>query len=192
MHSSHPMGQPSFFYYNPEPNIDNRQHGLFSQHPSAAHCDLLTHKFPQPFHCTGMMVHSQQPMMYPQIPIPSPQMHQKPVLASPQPLHQKPAFLGISENQSLSVDTNCCTPDVCVYPSTPPLSVSGSATSSPPPTCGVVLTPGPQSYMDRGNIEGVKQGCEGDVKSEILAGGDWSRFCSPPLTPSTLTNVMNF
>ena len=33
------------------------------------------------------------------------------------------------------------------------------------------------------NIEGVKEGCEGDVKSEILAGEDWTRSCSPPLTP---------
>lgn len=32
-------------------------------------------------------------------------------------------------------------------------------------------------------MEGVKKGCEGEVKSEILAGGDWTRSCSPPLTP---------
>lgn len=33
------------------------------------------------------------------------------------------------------------------------------------------------------NIEGVKEGCQSDVQSEILAGGDWTRCCSPPLTP---------
>jgi 5-methylcytosine-specific restriction endonuclease McrA len=32
-------------------------------------------------------------------------------------------------------------------------------------------------------IEGVKQGCEEDVFSEILAGGDWQRSASPPMTP---------
>jgi len=30
---------------------------------------------------------------------------------------------------------------------------------------------------------GVKQGCEGEVKSEILAGENWTRSGSPPLTP---------
>ncbi len=40
--------------------------------------------------------------------------------------------------------------------------------------------------MNLGNMEGVKEGCEGDVKSEILAGGDWTRCCSPPLTPGML------
>ena len=39
--------------------------------------------------------------------------------------------------------------------------------------------------MGLDNIEGVKEGCEGDVQSEILAGGDWTRCCSPPLTPGT-------
>jgi hypothetical protein len=33
------------------------------------------------------------------------------------------------------------------------------------------------------NIEGVKEGCEGEVKSEILAGENWTRSGSPPLTP---------
>jgi hypothetical protein len=32
-------------------------------------------------------------------------------------------------------------------------------------------------------IEGVKQGCEEEVFSEILAGGDWQRSASPPMTP---------
>ena len=39
--------------------------------------------------------------------------------------------------------------------------------------------------MGLDNIEGVKEGCEGDVQSEILAGGDWTKCCSPPLTPGT-------
>lgn len=39
--------------------------------------------------------------------------------------------------------------------------------------------------MGLDNIEGVKEGCESDVQSEILAGGDWS--CrSPTLTPGKL------
>ncbi|KAL8659723.1 MAG: hypothetical protein Q9226_000279 [Calogaya cf. arnoldii] len=34
------------------------------------------------------------------------------------------------------------------------------------------------------NLEGVKEGCEGEVQSEILAGGDWTRCDSPTLTPA--------
>ena len=41
--------------------------------------------------------------------------------------------------------------------------------------------------MGLDNIEGVKEGCEGDVQSEILAGGEWTRCCSPPLTPGMLS-----
>jgi len=32
-------------------------------------------------------------------------------------------------------------------------------------------------------FEGVKEGCEGEVQSENLAGSDWARCGSPPLTP---------
>jgi hypothetical protein len=32
-------------------------------------------------------------------------------------------------------------------------------------------------------FEGVKEGCQGEVQSENLAGGDWARGGSPPMTP---------
>ncbi|KAI4093184.1 MAG: hypothetical protein LQ344_003011 [Seirophora lacunosa] len=35
-------------------------------------------------------------------------------------------------------------------------------------------------------MQGVKEGCEGEVQTEILAGGDWARCGSPPMTPGTL------
>jgi len=33
------------------------------------------------------------------------------------------------------------------------------------------------------SFEGVKEGCQGEVQSENLAGGDWARCGSPPMTP---------
>ncbi|KAL9127332.1 MAG: hypothetical protein Q9217_003771 [Psora testacea] len=177
------MGQPSFFYYNPDSNTEHRQHGHFLQYPSATLGEAHIQKYAHQFYHPGMIVQGQQPMMYPQIPIQSPQLHQHAVMVSPRPMQQKPALLGSSGGQSLSLNTDCNTPDLCVYPSTPPLSVSGSATSSPPSTCGVLSTPTTGPYLNLGNIEGVKEGCEGDVKSEILAGGDFALCCSPPLTP---------
>ena len=179
------ISQPAFFYYNPEPTPEHRQHGHFSQHPSAGHGDAQMQRYHQQYFNPGMMIHGQQHMMYPQVPVPSPHLHQKPVLVSPRPIQQKAGFLTSSEQPSLSLDTECSTPDLCVYPSTPPLSVSGSASSSPPSTCAILPTPVTGSYMGTAIIEGVKEGCEGDVKNEILAGGDIFRPCSPPLTPGT-------
>ncbi|KAL8787792.1 MAG: hypothetical protein Q9213_001979 [Squamulea squamosa] len=104
-------------------------------------------------------------------------------MASPRPLQQRPAFL--YNNHGLpSLDTECSTPDVYVYPSTPPLSVSTSTVNSPPSTCGVLPTPVFGAQLPVENLEGVKEGCQGEVQSEILAGGDWTRCGSPPLTPA--------
>ena len=177
------IGQSSFYYYNPEPNNDNRQHGHFSAHPSASQ---KMHQYQQQGYSFETSMPGQQPIMYSHVPsaVPSMYIHQNSMLAmaTPRPIQQKPTFLYQPESQQLSVDTECTTPDVYIYPSTPPLSASGSASSSPPSTCGVLPTPITGSYMGFG-IEGVKEGCAGDVQSEILAGGDWTRSMSPPLTP---------
>ncbi|KAL8968203.1 MAG: hypothetical protein Q9183_002573 [Haloplaca sp. 2 TL-2023] len=74
------------------------------------------------------------------------------------------------------------------YPSTPPLSVSASTANSPPSTCGVLPTPVNGGCLTLDNLEGVKEGCVGEVQTEILAGGDWPRCGSPPLTPDLLVN----
>ena len=189
-HSMHPalsMGQPSFFYYSSDPNTDHRQHGHFTPHPNAVHDGMVMHHYQQQLYHHEMMMHGQYPMY---APLPSSGPHtyqpQKPMLAmaSPRPMQQKPAFLCQYEGQQLSVDTECNNTDLHVYPSTPPLSFSGSASSSPPSTCGALPTPVTGAYMGlEKNIEGVKEGCQSDVQSEILAGGDWTRCCSPPLTP---------
>ncbi|KAL9095320.1 MAG: hypothetical protein Q9163_006520, partial [Psora crenata] len=152
--------QPSFFYYNPEPTAEHRQHGHFSQHPGPLHDGTQAQQqYMQQFYYPGMIMHGQQPMMYPQIPVPSPQLQQKPVVPSPRPLQQKSAF--VSGSKGLSLDTACGPPDLCIYPPTPPLSVSGSATSSPPSSGGIRCTPTAGSEMNLANIEGVKEGCEG-------------------------------
>lgn len=178
------MGQSSFFYYNPEPSAEHRQLGHFSPRPNT----VQEHHYQQQIYYQDMMMQGQQQhMMYPQLPSSGPHMYTPQhksmlALASPRPVQQRPAFLCQYEGQQLSLDTECSTPDVYVYPSTPPLSFSGSAASSPPSTCGVLPTPVTRTYMGLDNIEGVKEGCEGDVQSEILAGGDWT--CrSPTLTP---------
>ena len=190
-------GQSSFFYYNPETNTDHRQHGLFTTHPNAPVDDLQAQRCQQSMYSQEGLLQGQPPMMYPQSSssdaqclVPSQAVHTMQAanmhMMSPRPLHQKPTFMYHSDGPRLSVNTECGTPDVFVYPSTPPLSVSGSAISSPPSTCGVLPTPVTGPFFALENIEGVKEGCEGEVQSEILAGGDWTRCCSPPLTPGKL------
>ncbi|KAL9030178.1 MAG: hypothetical protein Q9196_001671 [Gyalolechia fulgens] len=104
-------------------------------------------------------------------------------VASPRPMHQRPNFLYHNECSPLSLNTECGTPDLYVSPSTPPLSVSASTVNSPPSTCGILSTPVYGSGLSLECLQGVKEGCEGEVQTEILAGGDWTRCCSPPLTP---------
>ena len=75
------------------------------------------------------------------------------------------------------------------YPATPTLSASGSFSSvdSPPSaTCDMLPTPVNSVFFSRPNMiayPAVKEGCEEEVYSEVLAGGDWTRPGSPPMTP---------
>ena len=194
-HTPQTLGQSPFFYYNPETSTENRQHGIFSTQPSATSDASQMQLFPQQtYHQEMVMMQGHSQMMYarpsssgfqgfwPAQPAYAMHSAMTPV-ASPRPMYQKAAILHQHDGQQLTLDTECGTPDVYVYPSTPPLSVSGSATSSPPSTCGLLPTPVTGPFFALENIEGVKEGCEGDVQSEILAGGEWTRCCSPPLTP---------
>lgn len=107
-----------------------------------------------------------------------------PQLASPMPMYQKPTIrIQQESSRMLSVDTDCSGHDMYYFPSTPPLSTSGSAGSSPPSTCEVLSTPISKTFFGFENLEGVKDECVVNVQSEILAGGDWTRAQSPPMTP---------
>ena len=180
-YAAHPVqfpGQAPFFYYNPDPNSENRQHGHFTPHPhglpmSAAGQDAVaiytTHMYQRPSSSCSPVAYQQMPPHY------AAQM-MTPV-QSPQPVYQKPTILVQQDSPYLyPIDTDCHAP------ATPPLSSSGSAISSPPSTADILPTPvngcfGVQSF------DGIKAGCEDEVFSEILAGEDWTRSTSPPLTP---------
>jgi len=182
---SQAMGQSSFYYYNPEAHAEHRQHGHFTSRPSANRDGLPLHPYHQNAYYNDMTMQGQNSILYSHVPsaFSVSYTQQKPTLAMVSPRPLKPAFSYQFDGHQLSVDTECSTPDVYVYPSTPPLSSSASTSSNSPSTCGVLPTPVTGGFIGLDNIEGVKEGCEGDVQSEILAGGDWTRCCSPPLTP---------
>ncbi|EAS29469.1 uncharacterized protein CIMG_08215 [Coccidioides immitis RS] len=184
-------GQPSFFYYNPDPDAHPGQHGYFSTHPAEMHPANNQPIFTHDQYCPPQqpqiseqhhLLHQPGPMQ----PIaPKNFLNDEAMLSpsvSPRPLHIKPSILLHGSPGILPIDTNCMT-DFHTFPSTPPLSTSGSTISSPPSSCGMLHTPVNGGFYRIEGIEGVKEGCEGDVTTEILASGDWTRSHSPPLTP---------
>ena len=185
------LAQSPFFYYKPEPQNDSRQHGMFTSHPNMTVDSVHMQHLQQSVYSQAPSVPGQHPPMYPSsMSSASPAIYQPKAIApshsiitpaaSPGPHDQKSAFL---YNPHLSLNTGCSTPDAMGYPSTPPLSVSGSTGASTPATSCFQPTPITPGFVAIENIEGVKAGCEGEVANEILAGGDYARSCSPPLTP---------
>lgn len=185
----HPATMPgqSFYYYTADAESQHRQH--FTSHPS----DM------SPFN--GQMQAFQQTCMPEQQPMYAPhgqmnmqhQMAMKSAfhgalnltpMASPQPSHLKPTIVVQQDSPALMpLDTRFVSSDFYGFPSTPPLSTPGSTISSPPSSSGVLHTPVSGSFFPLDKVEGVKEGCENEVHSEILANTDWSRSDSPPLTP---------
>jgi C2H2 transcription facotor len=190
---AHPqvMGQSPFFYYNPDPKPDNRQHGHFSQHPSNIQVPMY-HPHVQPMPSTPIYSRPNsscsQPPMHPHMYNAGFQPHMTP-MASPRPMYQKPTILIQDHSPRLMIDSDCHEGDMYYYPSTPPLSASGSVMSSPS-SCDVLQTPMNTMFMGLEGFEGVKQGCQGEVQSENLAGGDWQRCGSPPMTPGMFVPCM--
>ncbi|KAJ5480691.1 C2H2 finger domain transcription factor sebA [Penicillium diatomitis] len=105
-------------------------------------------------------------------------------IASPQPSQIKPAiFVQQGSPALMPIDTRFINGEMYTFPSTPPLSTSGSSVSSPPSANGSLNTPVHESFFCFDKVEGVKEGCETDVHTELLASSDWSRCDSPPMTP---------
>ncbi|KAK5173357.1 uncharacterized protein LTR77_002038 [Saxophila tyrrhenica] len=186
-----PMAQSPFFYYNPDPSPETRQHGHFTPHPhshglpmpmlpSSPEHMMAYHQpmYQRPHSAGAHMQYQQPPMQYIAHPMLTP-------AASPRAQHHKPSIMMHQGPHGLMpLNTEC--PNY--FPATPTLSASGSFSSvdSPPSTADVVPTPVSGMFFPRpmpGMFQAVKQGCEEDVYSEVLANGDWTRPGSPPMTP---------
>jgi len=175
-----PMGQSPFFYYNPDPKPDNRQHGHFSQHPNVQGPVQYQQMPSTPIYSRPTSSSSQVPMPV-QVFNSTYQSSMTP-MASPRPTYQKPTILIQGHNPRQMPRSETMESDFYYYPSTPPLSSSGSSISSPS-GCDILQTPMNGGFFGLESFEGVKEGCQGEVQSENLAGGDWARCGSPPMTP---------
>lgn len=97
----------------------------------------------------------------------------------------KPTII-LQPGSLMPLDTRFVSTDYYGFPSTPPLSASGSSVISSPPASGTQQTFS-DSLLAFDKVEGVKEGCEGDVHAEILANAEWSRSDSPPMTPGAFS-----
>ena len=183
------MQHPSFAYY---PTADSQSRPQqFTSHPSDMHYygPVQQQYQPQQSHCLPdqQPIYSAQPVM---------NMHQMATtnafrgamsmtpIASPQPSHLKPTIVVQQGSPGLMpLDTRFVNHEYYNFPSTPPLSATGSSVSSPPSSINGALNTPLNDCFSFEKVEGVKEGCEGDVHAEILANADWTRCDSPPMTP---------
>ena len=189
-HNSQVMDQSPFYYYNPAPSQENKPHGHFTPQPYALAMNASQQgyppqtpsTYPMPVYsrpptsdCSGMPFYTSQGIMTPQ--------------ASPRAECQKPTIVVQHDSPMLMpLDTSCA--NMHYIPGTPTLSTSGSVISSPPSLCEFVPTPVSGVFFESESFNGVKEGCEEEVFSEVLAAGDWTRAGSPPLSPGKFTSVV--
>lgn len=170
-------GQPQYAYYPDSTSQPSQQQGHYAAHPE------------MPWYGQAQQpIYSAQPMM---------NMHQMATtnafrgaamnmtpIASPQPSQLKPGLMVQQGSPALMpLDTRFLGSHDVYFPSTPPLSASCSTISSPPSAAGTLHTPINDSFFGFEKVEGVKEGCETDVHTELLATQDWTRADSPPMTP---------
>jgi 5-methylcytosine-specific restriction endonuclease McrA len=190
-HTTPPMAQSQFYYYTP----DNREAQNVQFHPQQRHLSAAAmHPSPE------YMMHYQQPVYQqrPQSAGPQMQYAQQPAYishamltpdASPHAHHHKPTImLQQSPPAMMPIDTSCTS----YFPATPTLSASGSFSTVDTPASGMMAAPMNGVFFNNpmmAAFPAVKEGCEEEVFSEVLAGGDWSG--SPPMTPVFLQSGSN-
>lgn len=174
--------QSPFYYYNPESEKTRQQQlhhqGHFYPMPQQHHNDYFSQPYsrPQSSHAAQMLYHPQpqyisQAMLTPAA-SPSRDMHQRPTILVQQeiPFH-------------MSLDAEYG--DYRFGPATPTLSSTSSISADSPQSAYPMLpTPGNDMYLS--SFEGIKQGCEEEMFSEVLNGGDWAKSGSPSMSPGKL------
>ncbi|KAK4561063.1 hypothetical protein LTR86_005018 [Recurvomyces mirabilis] len=189
MHQTPPMAQSPFFYYNPEPSPETKQHGHFTPHPHGMPMAVVPSS-------PEYMMQQQQQQMYQRPHSANAAMHYNPApayisqamltpVASPRPHSQKPTIL-VQHDMPCLMPLN--TEMHGYFPGTPTLSASGSFSSvdSSPQSCGIMPTPINGVYFQHPQMPvypAVKEGCEEEVFQEVLAASQWARQTSPPMSP---------
>ncbi|KAK3994924.1 putative cutinase [Cladorrhinum sp. PSN332] len=172
---------PAFFFYSPDPNPEGRQHGRFIPQPHQQQMAMLPVVAPlpsTPIYSRPGSSSSQHHQMVSK-PFTSAPMLPSTLtpLASPQPINYRPMIAldtGLGEVETLYPYS----------PSTPPLSCSGSAISSPG-SCDMLQTPLNPMFSGLDGLDG-KDVCDEIQLERFPSLESWSSCASPPLTPMYL------
>ncbi|KAM6539620.1 hypothetical protein FALCPG4_001405 [Fusarium falciforme] len=164
------IGQAPFYFYNPEAKNEVRQHFQQQQPMQQMPMYPMVPTLPSTpvYSRPNSASNSQPPTLYsngPAVMTPT---------ASPQPMSHKPAIMLESELY-----------DNSYFPSTPPLSTSGSTIGSPS-ACEVLQTPMNPMFSGLDGLDGIKEGLE-PAETSVL---DWSSCGSPPMTPVYLQSQL--
>lgn len=169
------MGQASFFYYTPDPNPENRQHGHFSQHPGLQ--QMHQHMYPMVPTLPSTPIYSRPNSSCSQQAIPTKMFAAIPSNVTP----QRPNSFMTGHPGKLILETDICDSDTFYYPATPPLSTSGSSMGSPAQMQDVLSTPLNPMFSGLDGCEMIK--AEDEAASKALDNLDWTSYASPPITP---------
>jgi len=145
------MGQAPFYYYNAESK--NQHMGMYPMVPTPPSTPIYSRPNSSCSQPPTLMSNGPTSVMTP--------------VASPPNMAHKPAIM---------LETDFC--DSGYFPSTPPLSTSGSAVGSPK-SFDVLQTPMNPMFSGMDGFDGIKDVLE-PVEACVL---DWSSCGSPPMTP---------
>ncbi|KAI8954256.1 hypothetical protein F4801DRAFT_575647 [Xylaria longipes] len=176
------MGQASFFYYTPDPNPENRQHGHFSQHPGLQQ-QIQQHMYPMVPTLPSTPIYSRPNSSCSQQAIPAKLFAAIPSNVTP----QRPNNFMAAHPGKLMLETDICDSDAFYYPATPPLSTSGSSMGSPAHMQDVLSTPLNPMFSGLDGCEMIK--AEEEAASNSLENLDWTSYGSPPVTPMYLQQL---
>lgn len=162
------MGQAPYQFYNPESKHEMRQYAQFSPQQQMAMYPMVPTLPSTPIYSRPNSSYSQPPTLCsngPGVMTPT---------ASPQPISHKPAIMLETELYENSY-----------FPSTPPLSTSGSTIGSPN-SCDMLQTPMNPMFSGLDGFDGAKD-CLESAENSVL---DWSSCGSPPMTPMYLQSQL--
>ncbi|KAI1264157.1 hypothetical protein F5Y18DRAFT_86051 [Xylariaceae sp. FL1019] len=173
------MGPAAFFYYTPDPNPENRQHGHFSQHPGFQ--QIQPHMYPVVPTLPSTPIYSRPGSSSSQLAVPTKVFAPVPSNLTPMHSPQRRGVILANHPSKLMLETDTAENDSFYYPATPALSTSGSSMGSPAHIPDILATPLNPMFSGLDGCEMIK--ADEETISKPLDGLDWSGCGSPPLTP---------
>jgi hypothetical protein len=177
MMAAQAMGQVPFYYYTPECKPEApRHHGYFPTHHQMPVYPAVPTLPSTPIYSRPASACSQQQQLA------GPTLYSNAPSAMVTPV-ASPAPMQLAHKPSIMVETDVRESEY--YPSTPPLSTSGSVISSPG-SCELLQTPMNPMFSGLDGFDGLKAVEFEPAEALVL---DWASCGSPPMTPVYLPSA---